>query len=50
MKAMKHCFNVIGYRYIVANGSSCCFFIPIEIAFVAIWKVSCGELDKMRKP
>ena len=31
---------MIGYTDIVANGSSCCFFIRI----VAIWKVSCGDL------
>ena len=36
---------VIGYTYIVASGSSCCFFPSgIKIAFVAIWRVSCSEL------
>ena len=35
----------VNHTYIVANGSSRCFFIRIfKVAFVAIWKVSCSEL------
>ena len=35
----------IGYTYIVANGSSCCFFLTgLERLVLSSWKALCGKL------